>query len=260
MKLVRVVTADDLTAYGSLQADGTVYALDGDPFGAYTVTDRALSVKKTLAPVAPPNIICIGANYLRHIEESNAKVPKEPAIFLKPTTAVCHPGDPIRLPAASQEVDYEAELCIVIGKEARNVAEERVADYVLGYCNANDVSARDCQLRFDLQWARGKGFDTFCPFGPFIETEIDPNALRIRSILNGKVMQDSNTADMVFSPAKIISYVSRQFTLLPGTLILTGTPEGVGMAQKPPVYLQPGDTITVEIEGLGTLTNPVVGA
>jgi 2-keto-4-pentenoate hydratase/2-oxohepta-3-ene-1,7-dioic acid hydratase in catechol pathway len=258
MKITRVLTAEGTITYGSLAEDGTVQAIEGDIFGDYTVTAQTVVVQRTLAPVAPPNILCIGANYRRHIEESNVKVPTAPAIFIKPTTALCHPGDPIRLPAAApEEVDYEAELAIVIGREARNVSQADALNYVLGYCCANDVSARDCQLRYDLQWARGKGFDTFCPLGPFVHTEVNGNALRIRSLLNGAVMQDSSTADMLFPCEEIVSYLSHQFTLLPGTVILTGTPEGVGMARKPPVYLRPGDTITIEIEHLGALSNPV---
>lgn len=260
MKVVRVLTTSGKTVWGSLGEDGTVQEIEGDLFVEYTVTNRLVEVSKWLAPVTPPNVFCIGANYRKHIEESNGKIPSEPAIFLKPTTAVCGPEDSIRLPAsAPNEVDYEAELAIVIGKKARNVSPESFSEYVLGYCCANDVSARDCQLRIDLQWARGKGFDTFCPLGPFINTDVSPDSLRIRSFLNGQVMQDSSSADMVFSPSAIVSYLSRQFTLLPGTVILTGTPEGVGMARKPPVFLRPGDTITVEIEHLGSLPSTVVG-
>ena len=264
MRIVRVLTKEGRTVWGRLAEDDTVYEIEGDIFVNPTATEHRMNVRKRLAPVAPPNVFCIGANYRRHIEESNAKIPTEPAIFLKPTTAVIGPEDVICLPASAPgEVDYEAELALVIGKTARNISPADVPAYLLGCCCANDVSARDCQLRYDLQWARGKGFDTFCPLGPFIDTEagypLGAGALRIRSLLNGQVMQDSSTADMVFPPAEIVSYLSKQFTLLPGTVILTGTPEGVGMARKPPVYLRDGDTITVEIEGLGAITNRVTG-
>lgn len=261
MKIVRIETTDGRTVQGALGEDGQIREIEGDLFGSYRVTERVAAVRKRLAPIAPPNIFCIGANYKRHIEESNVKVPTEPAIFLKPTTALIGADDVIQLPvSAPNEVDYEAELAIVIGKQARNIASADFADYVLGYCCANDVSARDCQIRFDMQWARGKGFDTFCPLGPYIDTEISPDALSIRSLLNGQVMQDSSSADMLFPCAEIVSYLSRQFTLLPGTVILTGTPEGVGMARKPPVFLRDGDTITIEIAGLGSLSNKVIGA
>jgi 2-keto-4-pentenoate hydratase/2-oxohepta-3-ene-1,7-dioic acid hydratase in catechol pathway len=260
MKIVRVLTDEGRTAWGRLADDGAVFELQGDIFAGPTATDRRLSVQRRLAPIEPPNVFCIGANYRRHIEESNGKVPTAPAIFLKPTTAVIGPEDVIRLPAsAPEEVDYEAEVALVIGKRAFNISPAEAPDYLLGCCCANDISARDCQLRYDLQWARGKGFDTFCPLGPFIDTEADPGALRIRSLLNGQVMQDSTSVDMVFPPAEIVSYLSKQFTLLPGTVILTGTPEGVGMARKPPVFLRDGDTITVEIERLGAITNRVAG-
>lgn len=261
MKIVRVRTSSGTEESGALLEDGRIVALEGGVFENPKPSSHTLDAARTLAPVLPPNIFCIGANYKKHIEESNAKVPSAPAIFLKPTTALNDPSSPICLPPhAADEVDYEAELAIVIGKTARNVSRGQALEYVLGYCCANDVSARDCQLRHDLQWARGKSFDTFCPIGPYIETDIQPSGLRIRSFLNGKTMQDSSTGDMLFPPDEIVSYLSHQFTLLPGTLILTGTPEGVGMAQKPPAFLRPGDTIEVEIEGLGRLSNPVAAS
>ena len=206
------------------------------------------------------NVIAIGLNYRRHAAEGGHQVPEFPLVFVKLTTSVIGPGDPILLPTdAPDEVDYEAELAVVIGKTARKVSEADALKYVLGYTCANDVSARDCQVRRDKQWARAKGFDTFCPLGPclLIDPKQDPNALPIRCRLNGKVMQDSNTADMIFSVPRLISYLSHQFTLLPGTVIVTGTPEGVGVARKPPVFLRDGDTIAVEIDGIGELVNPV---
>jgi 2-keto-4-pentenoate hydratase/2-oxohepta-3-ene-1,7-dioic acid hydratase in catechol pathway len=188
------------------------------------------------------------------------QVPKHPVVFAKLTSSVANPGDPIFLPMdAPDEVDYEAELAVVIGKSARHINIEEALDHVLGYTCANDVSARDCQGRRDLQWTRAKSFDTFCPLGPclIVDPKLDPNSLPIRSKLNGKTMQESNTEDMCFSVPTLISYLSQHFTLLPGTVILTGTPEGVGSAQHPPAYLRDGDMISVEIDGVGKLTNPV---
>jgi len=215
-----------------------------------------------IGSVLPPNVIAIGLNYRKHAEEQGlAKLPAEPLIFLKATTSVIGPGEPIVLPhSAPGEVDFEAELAVVIGKRARNVSDDDAMEFVLGFTCANDVSARDCQKVRDKQWARGKSFDTFCPLGPVIVTpdELDGQSAPIRSILNGKVMQASNTADMIFSIRHLISFVSHQFTLLPGTILLTGTPEGVGFARKPPIYLRAGDTIAVEIDGIGRLENPVV--
>ncbi len=243
------------------QTDAThARLIEGDIFGSWKVTDKTAEIQRLLAPVDPPNIIAIGLNYRRHAAESGAQVPPEPLIFVKPTTTAIGPGDSIILPAsAPDEVDYEGELAVVIGKTTRKVTEADALKYVLGYTCANDVSARDCQIRRDKQWARGKGFDTFCPLGPslLVDPEANPNALAIRTRLNGEVLQNSNTADMIFSVPFLVSYLSNQFTLLPGTVIVTGTPEGVGCARKPPVYLKPGDSISIEIERIGVLTNPV---
>jgi len=158
---------------------------------------------------------------------------------------------------APSAVDYEAELVVVIGRKARNVSEEEARNYIFGYTCGNDVSARDCQLKIDRQWARGKSFDTFAAIGPWIETELEPSRLKIRLLLNGAVMQDSSTADMIFNVPRIVSYLSRQMTLLPGTIIMTGTPSGVGFARKPPVFLKPGDVVEVDIQGIGVLKNYV---
>ena len=216
-------------------------------------------VKSFLPSVEPPNIIALGLNYVEHAKEGKWDLPLAPVIFLKATTSLAGHLAPIILPAeAPSEVDYEAELVIVIGKEAKNVPEEKAFDYVFGYICGNDVSARDCQMRMDKQWARAKSFDTFAPIGPVIETEIDPSDLTVQSRLNGKVMQDGRTSDLIFKVPAIVSYLSRQMTLLPQTLIMTGTPPGVGFARKPPVFLKPGDRIEVEIEGIGILINPVV--
>jgi 2-keto-4-pentenoate hydratase/2-oxohepta-3-ene-1,7-dioic acid hydratase in catechol pathway len=211
-------------------------------------------------PCWTPTIFAIGRNYRAHVAETGAKLPEAPLVFIKPKTALLSPGEPILLPeSAPNEVDFEAELAIVIGRDARRVSPADALDYVGGYTCANDVTARDCQ-RNDKQWARAKGFDTFCPMGPYLVTpdELDPDHLAIRSRLNGKIMQDSNTSQMIFPCRELISYLSHQFTLEENTVILTGTPEGVGFARQPPVFLRPGDRIEVEIEGIGTLANNVL--
>jgi 2-keto-4-pentenoate hydratase/2-oxohepta-3-ene-1,7-dioic acid hydratase in catechol pathway len=259
MKLARFVASDGRELTGRLVHPTAVQPLVGELFGRLTFADEVVAVQRFLPPVAPPNIFAIGRNYRAHAQETGAPLPERPLIFQKATTALLGDGGTIVLPAsAPTEVDYEAELAIVIGRRARCVAPEGALDYVLGYTCANDVSARDCQ-RNDKQWARAKGFDTFCPLGPWLVTpdEMDPDQCRVRSRLNGQSMQDASTCDMVFSCRHLISYLSHQFTLLPGTVILTGTPEGVGMARTPPVFLRSGDRIEVEIDGIGTLSNAV---
>lgn len=261
MRIVRVRHAA-MTAYGVLEGD-TIEVLAGHPFEGLNVTHTkvALAEVQLLAPVEPPNVIALGLNYRRHAEESNMKIPTHPQMFLKATTSVIGSGQPIVLPAmAPDEVDYEAELCIVMGKAAKGVTEAEALDYVLGYTCGNDVSARDCQLRLDGQWARGKSFDTFCPLGPWIETDLDPDHCDIASRVNGETMQSSNTSDMIFSCRTLISFLSQVMTLLPGTVIMTGTPSGVGFARKPPVFLKPGDVVEVEVGGIGVLRNGVVTA
>ncbi len=261
MKIVRFVDESGSTAWGEPLDAGSARRLRGDPFDRLEPTGETATIARLLPPVDPPNILAIGLNYRAHAAEGGFTPPDEPLVFLKATTSVIAAGEPIVLPrSAPDEVDYEAELAIVIGKTARNVSEADAHRYVLGYTCANDVSARDCQIRRDKQWARAKGFDTFCPLGPVLVTadSINPDDRPIRSRLNGQVMQDSNTSDMIFSTAKLISFLSHQFTLRPGTVICTGTPQGVGVARKPPVFLRPGDTIVVEIEGIGELSNPVV--
>lgn len=209
-------------------------------------------------PIDPPNVCAIGLNYREHAEESNNQLPERPLLFLKATSSVTAHNAPIVLPAiAPDEVDYEGELAIVIGKTARNVSQEDAPDYILGYTCGNDVSARDCQLRCDGQWARGKSFDSFCPLGPWLETDLDPRDLAIQTRVNGKTMQDSRTSNMIFDCFYIVSFLSQCMTLYPGTVILSGTPSGVGGARKPPVFLREGDQVEVEIEGIGTLENTV---
>jgi len=206
----------------------------------------------------PSKIVCVGLNYRDHAEESGMAIPSEPVLFSKWPNTLIGPGEPILLPAISAQVDYEAELGVVIGRRASRVREAEALAYVRGYLCANDVSGRDLQLN-DVQWTRGKTLDTFCPVGALVPaSEVpDPQALGIRAILNGETMQSSNTRQMIFSVAEIIAYVTQAITLEPGDLIITGTPPGVGFARRPPVFLQPGDEITIEIDGLPSLTSPV---
>jgi 2-keto-4-pentenoate hydratase/2-oxohepta-3-ene-1,7-dioic acid hydratase in catechol pathway len=261
MKIIRFEDRSGAASFGE-QIDAThARVIEGDIYAKYRVTERTVEVKRLLAPIEPVNIIAIGLNYRRHAEESGSKLPDAPLVFLKLTTSVIAPEDPIVLPDdAPDEVDYEAELAVIIGKTARKVPEASALDYVLGYTCANDVSARDCQRVRDRQWARAKSFDTFCPLGPVIlpARGVDPNSLPISAHLNDERVQNSNTADMIFSVKQLISYLSHQFTLVPGTLILTGTPEGVGMGRTPPRFLRAGDRISIEIESIGALANPVV--
>lgn len=264
MKIIRHQTPNGLIQHAALQTDGTALRIEGDLFGSYSVTGEVVKPGKLLAPIQPAAIFCIGLNYRKHAEESNAPIPQQPVLFMKSPGAVQNPGDNIELPQhlKSDEVDYECELAVVIGKRCKNVSKANALDYVLGYTCANDVSARDWQIkRGGSQWCRGKTFDTFAPLGPclVLKDEIpDPNTLRIQTTLNGKTMQDSNTSDMIFDIPTLIEFLSGSTTLLPGTVILTGTPQGVGAAMKPPVFLQPGDKVTIEIEKIGALTNPVV--
>jgi 2-keto-4-pentenoate hydratase/2-oxohepta-3-ene-1,7-dioic acid hydratase in catechol pathway len=264
MRIVRYLDNKGLTHYGSEQGDGSIRRIDGDIFGSFTVTSEGAQVRKRLAPVEPTGILAIGLNYRHHAEETHAKIPEYPVLFMKSASAVQNPGDPIEIPThlASSEVDYECELAVVIGKTCKNVTRERALDYVLGYTCANDVSARDWQIRMGgSQWCRGKTFDTFAPLGPCLVTRDEipnPNNLHIATILNGERMQDWTTSDMIFDVPRLIEFLSGSTTLVAGTVIMTGTPQGVGMARKPPRWLAAGDVVTVEIESIGRLTNPVV--
>jgi 2-keto-4-pentenoate hydratase/2-oxohepta-3-ene-1,7-dioic acid hydratase in catechol pathway len=258
MKIVRFALGDAIR-FGILE-DGKVYPCAGDPFVGLKPEERPLAAEsiKLLSPIEPPNVICIGLNYKRHVEESKVSFPAVPQLFLKPTTAVCGPDDPIVIPLQDTErVDYEVELAIVIRERARHVPENEVAKFVLGYTIADDVSAREAQFS-DEQWTRGKSFDSFCPLGPYIETDVDPDRLNLTCRVNGRTLQNSNTSDMIFATRRLVSFISDCMTLLPGTVILTGTPEGVGFARTPPIYLRHGDTVECEIESLGILRNPVV--
>ena len=227
------------------------------------MTGENADVKKLLAPITPAQILCIGLNYRGHAQETNAKIPEYPVLFVKAIGSLQNPGDAILLPThlPSGEVDYECELAVVIGKSCKNVSRKNALEYVLGYTCANDVSARDWQIkRGGSQWCRGKSFDTFCPLGPCLVTtdEIpNPNTLAITTVVNGAVLQESNTKDMIFDVPTLIEFLSGSTTLMPGTVIMTGTPQGVGMARKPQRWLQAGDSVTVEIEKIGALTNPV---
>jgi 2-keto-4-pentenoate hydratase/2-oxohepta-3-ene-1,7-dioic acid hydratase in catechol pathway len=221
-----------------------------------------LRTAKLRAPIAHPNkITCIGLNYADHAREGGQEPPPAPIFFLKSHNTICGPGDPIKLPPNSTQVDYEAEFAVVLGKRGRRIPESEAPKYIAGYTILHDVSARDMQFA-DKQWYRGKSCDTFAPTGPWIVTpdEIpDPNNLRISLTLNGETLQDSNTSNLIFKVPFLISYLSQSVTWEVGDLISTGTPPGVGFARKPPVFMKAGDTVSVTVEGIGTLTNPVVG-
>jgi len=263
MKIIRYQDRKGIIGYAAQQSDGTALKLAGDIYQSPRLTTEKADVTKLLAPVQPGSIICIGLNYRKHAQETGAKIPEYPVVFFKGINTLLNPGESIQIPThlRSDEVDYECELAVVIGRACKNVSRQNALDYVLGYTCCNDVSARDWQIkRGGGQWCRGKSFDTFSPLGPVLVTpdEIpNPNELKIRTVLNGQVMQDWNTNDMIFDVSTLIEFLSGSTTLLPGTVILTGTPHGVGMAQKPPRWLRPGDSLSIEIEKIGTLTNPV---
>ena len=250
MKLVRFLY-NGREQYGDLQAD-TIRLLDGALDTGFTPSDKcaARADVRLLAPVRPSKAVCIGLNYMDHIIESHEKVPTSPVVFIKPSTAVIGPGGRIVYPAQSKRVDYEGELAIVIGRRAKNVPEHEAASHILGYTCANDVTARDLQPS-DGQWSVAKGLDTFLPLGPCVDTEADPSGLPIRTILNGRTVQNSNTRHLLFKPLWIVSWLSAVMTLLPGDVILTGTTLGIGP-------MQPGDTVSVEIDGIGRLENTIV--
>jgi 2-keto-4-pentenoate hydratase/2-oxohepta-3-ene-1,7-dioic acid hydratase in catechol pathway len=234
-----------------------VAQLAGHPFGAtpddlQLTGDRyALSQVRLLAPILPSKVVCIGKNYADHVEEMGGdRPPEEPVIFLKPSTSVCGPGDPIRRPVGiSERTDFEGELAVVIGRVCSDVPVSRVPEVIFGYTCANDVTARDLQAK-DGQWTRAKGFDTFCPLGPWIETDLDPADLALTTRLNDEVKQQSRTSLLLHGVAAIIAFVSQVMTLLPGDVVLTGTPGGIGPMDK-------GDEVTVTIDGIGALSNPV---
>jgi 2-keto-4-pentenoate hydratase/2-oxohepta-3-ene-1,7-dioic acid hydratase in catechol pathway len=263
MKIIRYTDRAGTTGYAKQDADGACWGIEGDIFGQFQATTRRIEIAKLLAPVAPAQIIGIGLNYRKHAEETGAKLPEFPIVFFKNRSAAQNPADAIEIPRklASEQVDYECELAVIIGKSCKNASKENALDYVLGYCCANDVSARDWQRNGGGgQWSRGKSFDTFCPLGPCLVTpdEIrDPQKLTIKTVLNGELVQESNTADMIFDVRSLVAFLSGSTTLPAGTVILTGTPSGVGMARKPPRWLKAGDEVAIEIEGIGKLVNHV---
>ncbi|HEY3527522.1 MAG TPA: fumarylacetoacetate hydrolase family protein [Nocardioides sp.] len=267
MRIARFTTGGD-PAYGVVSGemdefdqpaeDSVVVELSGDPLYAGiqpTQTERRLSEVRLLAPVIPRSkVVAIGRNYAAHAAELGNDVPEEPLIFLKPNTAVVGPGDQVFYPPQSERVDYEGELAVVIGRICRDVPPEQATDVIFGYTIANDVTARDLQSK-DGQWTRAKGFDSFCPLGPWIETDLDPqtfaDGVAIQTHLNGDLVQDGSTKDLIFDIPTLVAHITSVMTLLPGDVILTGTPEGVGP-------MQPGDEVEVSVAGLGALTNTVV--
>lgn len=264
MRIFRYSDSSTSTHYGIEHSDGSLTRIDGDVFGEHNDSGEPADVQKRLSPLQPTDILCIGLNYRRHAEEGKQAIPEYPVLFMKNTGAVQNPGDPIILPRhlESDAVDYECELAVVIGKDCHNVSRDDALNHVLGYTCANDVSARDWQLKKGgSQWCRGKTFATFAPLGPVLVTadEIpNPNKLKIQTVLNGETMQDWSTDDMIFDVPTLIEFLSGSVNLRAGTVILTGTPHGVGGARNPPVFLQPGDSVTISIENIGDLTNPVI--
>ena len=256
MRIARYTTGED-PSYGIVEGEPGrefIAQVQGDPlYQPIVLTGETVPLEEArlLAPVIPRSkVIGIGRNYADHAKEMGGEPPAQPLMFLVPNTAVVGPGDPIVMPAGAQEISYEGELAVVIGRIAKDVPRERVSEVVYGYTCANDVTARDWQ-RGDGQWARAKGFDTSKPLGPWISTDLDVSDLRIQSRIDGETRQDGRTADMIFDVETLVSYVSAAFTLLPGDVILTGTPAGVGL-------VEPGQRVDVEIEGIGTLSNPFV--
>jgi 2-keto-4-pentenoate hydratase/2-oxohepta-3-ene-1,7-dioic acid hydratase in catechol pathway len=254
MRLGRIASPDGV-AFVSIEGDPEseiVREIAEHPFGTPTFTGRSwpLADVRLLAPILASKVVCMGKNYAAHIEEMGGEAPEDPVIFLKPNTAIIGPGVPIQLPANASPVHHEGELAVVIGRPCKDVPASRAAENILGYTIANDVSARD-QQKADGQWMRAKGHDTFCPTGPWIVTDLDPSDLEIRTEVNGQVRQRSRTSMMIHDIGAIIEWISAVMTLLPGALILPGTPEGVGPIES-------GDTVSVSVEGIGTLTNPVI--
>ncbi len=253
MRLARIAHPDGVSFVAVDGPDGSEQRgreIADHPFGPPEFTGRSwpMADVRLLAPILPSKVVALGRNYRDHAAEMGNPVPTTPMIFIKPSTSVIGPGAPIKLPASSQRVDFEGELAVVIGRPCRDVRAEDAASVIRGYTVANDVTARD-QQKADGQFTRGKGYDTFCPLGPWIETELDPSDLRVTTELDGEVKQDGTTADMVFSVGEIVEFVSAIMTLLPGDVLLTGTPAGVGP-------MVAGQTVSVTVEGIGTLSNP----
>jgi len=250
MRIVRYQQKDEAPQYGWL-LDDKIGEIDGDIFGRYRRRDASLTRAevKLLAPSQPSKIVCVGRNYVDHAKELGNEVPKVPLLFLKPPSSIISSGEAIVLPPQSAQVEHEAELVVVVGKRGRHITTEDAKNYILGYTVGNDVTARDLQ-KTDGQWTRAKGFDTFCAFGPWIDTDFDPSDAVVTCRVNGQMRQMASTRDMVFSVATLVAYISSVMTLEPGDLIFTGTPAGVGP-------LKPGDRVDVEIDGLGGISNPV---
>ncbi len=250
MRIVRYQKKNERACYGWM-LESKVGPIVGDIYGEFQrlEADTPLGAVKLLAPAQPTKIICVGRNYAEHAKEQNAEVTNVPLIFLKPPSAILNPGETIILPPQSQQIEHEGELVAVIGKRGRNIITENAHEHVLGYTIGNDVTARDLQ-HSDGQWTRGKGFDTFCPFGPWVDTDFDASDAVITCRVSGQPRQMASTRDMVFSVGQLIAFISSVMTLEAGDLIFTGTPAGVGP-------LKAGDTVEVEIEGLGKLSNPV---
>ncbi|SDG74153.1 fumarylacetoacetate hydrolase family protein [Klenkia brasiliensis] len=260
MRIVRYASPTGMS-FGVLDGDGQVAQIEGHPFGQISFTGQrhAAADVRLLSPILPSKVVCVGKNYADHVAEmKTGDAPKEPLLFLKPSTSVIGPGDAIRIPPGSTNVHHEAELAVVIGaRGARHVTEEQAAASIFGYTIGNDVTERDMQ-RADNQWTRAKGFDSFCPIGPWIETDLpgigkDPADLQVTCTVDGELRQDGRTSQLLFGIPTLISYISQVMTLLPGDVVLTGTPAGVGP-------LRAGGSVTVAIEGLGELTNSVTGA
>lgn len=263
MEIVRVQTRDGSVHYGC-EVGNQVFRLEGELYGEFSQSEELLHPVRRLAPVEPSAIYAIGLNYREHVSEMKSDLPEYPVVFMKSNTSVLDPDCPIVLPRHlhSDQVDYECELAVVIGKTCKNVAVEDALNYVLGYTCANDVSARDWQkFHGGGQWIKGKSFDSFCPLGPILVTADripNPQILPLRTILNTEIRQESFTGNMIFTVAELIAFLSGSTTLLPGTVILTGTPPGVGVAADPQRFLKPGDEVAIEISGIGMLRNPVV--
>lgn len=256
MKFVRYQNSSNEISYGSFEGE-TIKKIEGDIFGKYVITDTVVKTAdvKLLAPCLPSKIMCAGTNYMSHIKECeemnlDVSIPKEPLIFSKPSTSIVGPDDDVVYPPDVERVDFEGELGIVIGKVCKGATKENALDYVLGATCLNDVSARSLQW-YENQWTRGKGVDTFCPIGPIITDEIDPSNALIKTRLNGTLLQDGNTNDMIFNIPTLIEYISKYITLLPGDIVATGTPAGVAP-------MKVGDVVEIEIEGIGILKNTIV--
>jgi 2-keto-4-pentenoate hydratase/2-oxohepta-3-ene-1,7-dioic acid hydratase in catechol pathway len=249
MRVVRVFSGEDVR-YGLADAS-SITLISDEPFSAWE-TDDVISMTgaRLMPPAMPTKIVCVGVNYKQHASEMGHDLPTEPLIFLKPPTAMNAPGGEIHIPPGVGRIDFEGELAVVIGRRAHRVSVADAPAYVLGYTCANDVTARELQAR-DGQWTRAKGFDGFCPLGPWVETDLDPSDLSIETLVNGEVVQSARTSDMIFDVPTLVSFISHIMTLLPGDTVLTGTPSGVG-------ELRAGDTVDVRIEGIGSLSNRVV--